>query len=213
MLYDDATDTEDMVYLVYGADRFAEFRRTGAGASTYKGVNGAAGIFEHVTGSPDLWIYHDPHGTRTYFFGGNTASNTADWQIWKIVDAAGNTAYVGDASSAATAVTAGYTAEGWIAKAYDGAGRRYCYTYSASPIGGSRRDLTFSDIWGAREAAGPPWESRNGLRAQRARRAPPATVHVKTVGNLNEHRGPQRHSLICVVVVRAATADRTRGNS
>src|SRR5690606_3611981 len=42
----------------------------------------------------------------------------------------GNTAYAGDATTASTAATNGYNADGTIATAYDSAGRRYCYTYS-----------------------------------------------------------------------------------
>ncbi|MFN7021239.1 MAG: RHS repeat-associated core domain-containing protein [Phycisphaerales bacterium] len=120
----------DLVYLVYGADRYVEFKRTDDNADTFRGVNGAAGIVEYESGSPDLYVYYDQNGNRTYFFGGNTSSNRADWQLWKLVDPAGNTAYVGHATTASTAVTSGYNTDGTIAKAFDSAGRRYCYTYS-----------------------------------------------------------------------------------
>jgi len=120
----------DLVYLVYGADRYVEFKRTADDADTFRGVNGAAGIVEYESGSPDLYVYYDQNGNRTYFFGGNTSSNRADWQLWKFVDPAGNTAYVGHATTASTAVTSGYNTDGTIAKAFDSSGRRYCYTYS-----------------------------------------------------------------------------------
>jgi hypothetical protein len=120
----------DLVYLVYGADRYVEFKRTDDNADTFRGVNGAAGIVEYESGSPDLYVYYDQNGNRTYFFGGNTSSNRADWQLWKFVDPAGNTAYVGHATTASTAVTSGYNTDGTIAKAFDSSGRRYCYTYS-----------------------------------------------------------------------------------
>jgi hypothetical protein len=35
----------DRVYLIYGADRFAEFKLVGGSSTTYRGVNGAAGVF------------------------------------------------------------------------------------------------------------------------------------------------------------------------
>lgn len=120
----------DLVYLVYGADRYVEFKRTADNADTFRGVNGAAGIFKYESGSPDLYVYTDQNGNRTYFFGGNTSSGRADWQLWKFVDPAGNTAYVGHATTASTAVTNGYNTDGTIAQAFDSEGRRYCYTYS-----------------------------------------------------------------------------------
>ncbi len=123
-------EAEDLVYLVYGADRYIEFKRTGDDVYTFRGVNGAAGIIEYESGSPDLWVWYDQRGQRTYFFGGNTSNGRADWQLWKFVDPAGNTAYVGDATTASTAVTSGYNTDGTISKAYDSSGRRYCYTYS-----------------------------------------------------------------------------------
>ncbi|HRQ73937.1 MAG TPA: RHS repeat-associated core domain-containing protein [Phycisphaerales bacterium] len=128
-------ELEDMIYLVYGADRFLEFRRVGTGEggttpseTTFRGVNGAAGAIEYVAGSPDLYVYHDQNGTEVAFFGGNTASGRADWQMWKITDAAGNTAYIGS-TTATTAVTNGYDASGRILLAFDTEGRRYTYTY------------------------------------------------------------------------------------
>jgi RHS repeat-associated protein len=123
----------DLVYLVYGADRYVEFKRTDDDADTFRGVNGAAGIVEYESGSPDLYVYYDQNGNRTYFFGGNTSSGRADWQLWKFVDPAGNTAYVGHATTASTAVTSGYNTDGTIAKAYDsisGGGRRFTYSYT-----------------------------------------------------------------------------------
>ena len=115
---------------MYGADRYVEFKRTADNADTFRGVNGAAGIFKYESGSPDLYVYYDQNGNRTYFFGGNTSSNRADWQLWKFVDPAGNTAYVGHATTASTAVTNGYNTDGTLAQAFDSEGRRYCYTYS-----------------------------------------------------------------------------------
>ncbi|MGD9691170.1 MAG: hypothetical protein AB7Q91_15570 [Phycisphaerales bacterium] len=137
--HDHATNSLDMVYLVYGADRYLEFQRKDGSATTFVGVNGSAGIISYVSGSPDVWEYFDARGTRTTFFGGNTASNAADWQFWKIEDPVGNVAYVGDATTASTAVSGGYDASGRILYAYDMADRRYTYTYSGSAIGAVKR--------------------------------------------------------------------------
>ena len=133
------TQAEDMVYLVFGADRYVEFKRTGSSDTTFRGVNGAAGVFQYVSGSPDTYVYSDQNGNRTYFFGSNTASHAADWQLWKFVDPAGNAAYVGDETTASTAVTNGYNADGTISKAYDSAGHRFCYTYTTTGTSGYTR--------------------------------------------------------------------------
>ncbi|MCC6285056.1 MAG: hypothetical protein IT439_07095 [Phycisphaerales bacterium] len=127
----------DLVYLVYGADRYVEFKRTAEDADTFRGVNGAAGVFKYVAGSPDTYVYHDQNSSRTYFFGGNAVEEAegdefdASWQLWKFVDAAENTAYVGHATTASTAITTGYNADGTIARAFDSSERRYCYAYDS----------------------------------------------------------------------------------
>ncbi|MFO0836553.1 MAG: RHS repeat-associated core domain-containing protein [Phycisphaerales bacterium] len=162
MVFDDgATDADDVIYIVYGADRYLEFKRNGGtGTNEFVGRNGTAGVVQYVSGSPDTYVYYDQHGTKTYFFGGNTASSRADWQIWKIVDAAGNTAYVGDATTASTAVTSGYDTSGRITTAYDshsGDGRRYTYTYSS--VGG----LTKLTQVKAETKASGTWSSPSGV--------------------------------------------------
>jgi RHS repeat-associated protein len=140
VFHDDATGPEeDLIYLVYGADRFAEFKRTGSGTSDFKGVNGAAGVFVHSTGSPDTFALTDQRGLVYTFFGFNTADADHKGQLWKIVDPAGNTAYVGSTSSASAAISAGYDADGRITLAYDSASRSYAYTYSSLTIGGVKR--------------------------------------------------------------------------
>jgi hypothetical protein len=104
LLFAGATADLDVVYLVYGADRYVEFQRTGVSSADFKAKNGAAGAFSIAEGSPDIWTYIDPIGTESKFFGGNTASNQANWQLWKITDQAGNVAYVGHATNAALAI-------------------------------------------------------------------------------------------------------------
>ena len=93
----------------------------------------------HSTGSPDTFKLTDSHGLEFTFFGFNTANAVHQGQLWKIVDPAGNTAYVGSTTSASAAISAGYDSDGRIALAYDSAGRSYAYTYSGSSIGGHKR--------------------------------------------------------------------------
>jgi RHS repeat-associated protein len=160
VVHDPAGDSDDAVYLVYGADRFAEFVKTGAGSTVYTGRNGAGGVFQYVSGSPDTWVYNDPSGVKLYFFGGNTSSGRADYQFWKVVDEAGNTAYVGDASTASTAATSGYNTDKTINVAYDGIsgdGRRYSYTYSS--IGGRNR---LTQVTAETKTSGA-WSSPSGV--------------------------------------------------
>lgn len=156
VFYDDADNTKDTVYIIYGADRFAEFVRVTSTATVFKGKNGAAGAVKYVSGSPDTYEYSDQHNNRVYFFGFNTSSNATDGQFWKMTDPAGNTAYVGDSSSASTAITNGYTS-GKISKAYDSADRRYSYTYSA--VGGVDRLTQVK----AETKSGGTWSSPTGV--------------------------------------------------
>jgi YD repeat-containing protein len=160
VLYTNSGDhTKDLVYLVFGADRFIEFQRTGASSNEYLGTNGAAGVVQYLANNggagsePDTWTYTDQNGVQTAFFGFDADAGTAAGQVWKITDPAGNVAYVGDPTTASTAISSGYSS-GRITVAYDGAGRRYCYTYTAS-IGGSVRlsqvlvETPISDGFGA----------------------------------------------------------------
>ncbi len=133
VFYTGGTADKDVVYIVYGADRYLEFQRTGVSSTVFQGKNGAAGVVSYSSGSPDTYSYTDQVGNVTVFFGGNTSSGRADWQLWKMTDPAGNVAFVGDASTASTAVTSGYNTDKTIATAYDsaaGGNRRYWYTYT-----------------------------------------------------------------------------------
>ncbi|HED64687.1 MAG TPA: hypothetical protein ENJ09_03925, partial [Planctomycetes bacterium] len=136
-LYTHPTDANrDVVYLYYGADRFAEYERvdvTPGPSDEFKGTNGAAGVFSYSAGSgsePDLYTLTDQNGDTITFFGFDANAGAAAGQIWKISDPAGNTAYVGDASTASTAIASGYDGNGHITTAYDSSGRRYTYTYT-----------------------------------------------------------------------------------
>ena len=150
VLYDDNDNTKDVLYLVYGADRYVEFNRTGSSATTYKSKNGAGGVFEFVDGNHaaipreyDEWRYHAPDGILATFFGFDTgtagASGAYDGQVWKVVNANGDTAYAGHSSSATSALSLGYNATGTLKLAYDSVGREFTYAYSSSTIGGKNR--------------------------------------------------------------------------
>jgi hypothetical protein len=56
LFYDDSDNAKDMVYLVYGADRFVEFVRKTSTSNQFKGRNGTAGVFDYQSGSPDLYV-------------------------------------------------------------------------------------------------------------------------------------------------------------
>ena len=135
-LFEHGSDaSKDVLYLVYGADRFAEYKRTGASSDLFKGVNGAAGVFEFQedtdAGDPDTYELTDQHGNSLVFLGFDADSSPAEGQIWKITDPKSNTAYVGSTSSASAALSAGYdSTTGFITKAYDATGRRFTYAYT-----------------------------------------------------------------------------------
>lgn len=149
MVYVNNGGADDRVYLVYGADRFLEFKRLDATSPVYRGVNGAAGavVAGEVSGH-DVLVYWDQRGTRSTFFDPRDATNVVTdgssndhdglGQLWTIVDAAGNAAFVGDASDPALAIEAGYDDGGRLLLAFDTAGRKYVYQYdTVAGTGGS----------------------------------------------------------------------------
>jgi len=141
-LHDDSDNTKDVVYLLYGADRYLEFQRTGSSSTIYKGKNGAAGIFLFTDGGggPDTWTYVDQHGNGTRFFGFDGDSAPVYGQFWSCDSTVDNTAvYVGHKSNASTAISTGFDANGRVTTLYDAADRRYSFTYSGSTIGGVKR--------------------------------------------------------------------------
>ncbi len=129
-------DTDDVLYLVYGADRFLEFNRSGT-SDEFFGVNGAAGVVEFTAGdddNPDTYTYYDQWGYQFVFFGfeGFDAGGTnPEGQIWKVVDPGTLVAYVGDPDTGDDAVTLGYD-DGRILYAFDSEDRRFSYTYDQS---------------------------------------------------------------------------------
>lgn len=136
LLHEHATDDDkDVVYMIYGADRFVEFERVDDDPTSdmFKATNGAAGVFlyeEGATDEPDTYTLTDQHGNEIVFFGFDADAGPADGQIWKITDPDSNTAYVGDATTGSTAISNGFNASGYITTAYDSSGRKYTYTYT-----------------------------------------------------------------------------------
>jgi RHS repeat-associated protein len=139
VLFSGASADKDVLYLIYGADRFVEFQRQNSTSNQFKGKNGAAGCFDYATGSPQVYTYTDQIGNQWAFFGFNTTSHICDGQFWKVTDPASNVTFVGDSTTASTAITNGYNGDGRITTAYDASDRRYSYTYSGSAIGGTKR--------------------------------------------------------------------------
>ncbi|MDP1793332.1 MAG: hypothetical protein Q8K63_04260, partial [Acidimicrobiales bacterium] len=142
VLHEDSEDGAlDVLYLVYGADRYVEYQRTSSTASTYRGTNGAAGVFEHVTNGtnePDTWELTDQVGNVVKFLGFTATSSPAEGQLWQMINPAGDTAYVGS-TDLSRVVADGFDSAGRIEVAYDPADRRFTYEYSPATIGGSLR--------------------------------------------------------------------------
>ena len=164
VLYEHPSDDDlDLVHIIYGADRYVAFKRvdieTGT-SDTFKATNGAAGIVYYVEGAtdePDTYTYTDQRGVDYVFFGFDADADPAEGSLWKIVDPAGNTAYIGDDTTGSTAISNGYDASGRVEYAYDDVDRRYTYTYSS--VGGGTR-LTKVE---AETKSGGTWASPTGL--------------------------------------------------
>lgn len=128
-------DAEDTLYLVYGADRFIEFKRTSASSSTYKATNGAAGAFVHYTNNSessiraDTWVYTDQWSYEFHFFGFDADASAAEGQLWKIVAPSGEVAFAGDTDLQNDPLTLGYDS-GKLATAYDSEDRRFTFSYT-----------------------------------------------------------------------------------
>lgn len=136
LLYEDPSDNDDdLLYVIYGADRFAEYARVDADpdSDVFKGTNGAAGlvVFSEGAGSePDTYVLYDQAGNAITFFGFDVNAAPAEGQFWKQEDPAGNVSFAGDETTGSTAITSGFTGSGEIAAVYDPADRRYSFTYT-----------------------------------------------------------------------------------
>jgi RHS repeat-associated protein len=154
-----ATADEDTLYLVYGADRYIEFQRTGTTSDYFKSKNGAAGIIKHdaYSGSetptpPGTYTYYDQAGNQIVFFDNDYTSGSTTYattgQIWKITDTNSKTAYVGDASTISAAIIGGFdSTTGGILTAYDSAERRFTYTYSSSHLASVVAETKAGGTW------------------------------------------------------------------
>jgi len=160
MLYDHPTDAaKDVLYLVYGADRYIEFKRVDADSTEFKSKNGAAGVIEFIeddpdgNGEPNLYKYTDQRGWQFYFFGFDNDSLTATGQFWKYVipkSGGDHVAYVGHETNAGAAAFVGYDIDGNILNAHDTSDRSYVYVYSGTP---SRLDSITAKDTSANEVA------------------------------------------------------------
>lgn len=139
----------DLIYLVLGADCFMEFRRVADGGNTFKAKNGAAGvavIVPDITNGDEVH-FTDQRGTKSVFFGFNTATGVAKGQLWTVTDAAGKVMTVNNPTKA-TAIS-DYTSNGGrVQDITDASGRVYTFTYTnpSTPIGGVTRLLQVTAV-------------------------------------------------------------------
>lgn len=125
--------------------------------AVYQPTEGAQGLLlvEHGAdadeddGTLPVVKYIDDEGTQVYFFHPTDADATdlgLGGRLWKIVDAGGNTAWIGHPTNAATAAEAGYETDfeelGHLAVkfAVDPGDRRYTYTYTGAGTYGTVLD-------------------------------------------------------------------------
>ncbi|MHC5024161.1 MAG: RHS repeat protein, partial [Planctomycetota bacterium] len=134
LLYDDDDDPNtyepgDVLYLLYGADRYIELRRDGS-RRQFIATNGAAGaavVTPADETTPELICITGQDGWTIWFLGFENAGAAAG-RLWRVVDPYEHAAYVGHSTDPAAALAAGYHPDGSIALAFDSAGRRYDYT-------------------------------------------------------------------------------------
>ncbi len=145
-------DAKDVIYLVYGADRYIEFRRASSTSTEYQSKNGAAGVFEFIEdvdgeNSADIYLYTDQRGWQFWFFGFDTHSFDGAGQLWKIVAPKPGTgdhvAWVNDKDDA-TIAAFDYDPNGIPDFVTDSAGRTYTYTSSGGRL--TRVDVTVSGV-------------------------------------------------------------------
>ena len=147
------------IYLVQSPTEFVEFQPVDPNQTTgtrvwYKAANGAAGLLSVETAAttqnpvpttPDVITIFDLGGRTARFFGfgdfavpslslSSTAKDRLKGQLWRIEDAAGKAAALGNATTAAGAIQTGVwlsgSLEGLPLSATDSAGRTFAYSYS-----------------------------------------------------------------------------------
>ena len=134
---DASKEADDLIYLVYGADRFIEFVRSGT-TDFFKATNGANAILEVIENGSEVDVIEitDARGLKLTFWELNDQSQSAgaaSGQLWKVDLNGMATAYVGHETNKMTALSSGYSS-GAITLAYDSAGREYTYTYSSGKL-------------------------------------------------------------------------------
>lgn len=152
LLWEHATDAaEDLIYMNLGADRFVEFKRTGASSDEFQGRQGTAGYvaFTAAAGSdPETYEYTDRNGTTWTFFGHDANASNGAGQLWKVEDAAGNVTYVHDETNAATAASSsGFDSSGGPKTVYDASGRRFTYTYTSGRLTEVKAETKTGGTW------------------------------------------------------------------
>jgi RHS repeat-associated protein len=125
----------------YGYEGLFSFFEVGINTNVFTSLDERhTGVVRLVTIGAPVWEFIAENGTRTYFFAEGSPTSVVG-MLWKIEDAAGNVAWIGHPTNAATASSsgaAGYS-KGLPLFAIDPAGRRYVYSYSSSPIGEMKR--------------------------------------------------------------------------
>lgn len=156
----------DVLYIVYGADRFIELKRkggSGGDANLFVSINGSGGgafLSEDPAGA-DLVTFIDQTGLQIDFYSPSDAQIPAKkrGQLWRMIrrglDPASTTddliAYVGHKTDKDQALAAYDNECGGILEAYDTAGRKYAYTYTPTVAG---KRLTKVEVF---KLAGTTW--------------------------------------------------------
>lgn len=130
------------------------FVQATGGSNIYKSTGDQSGavIYDSTAGT---YTYYDQHGMQMVFLDGSVSPSTSRYQLWKMVDPAGNTAYVGIDGTKGSCASDGYTADGFIQEVHDSSGKRYLYEYSEDPIGGIKRLLS---VTASVEVESEDWE-------------------------------------------------------
>ena len=137
--------SNDVMYLVLGADRVMEFRRLSTTSVYYAGVNGSQVVLEWVaditTGNPGTYKLYDLGGrVWTFFdFDAEAVSWGASGQLWRVQDqdGTGDIAYIGTANTLAAAQAAFVSSTPRINRFTDSSGRVFAYSYGT--YGGKTR--------------------------------------------------------------------------
>ncbi|HLP85567.1 MAG TPA: hypothetical protein VK157_14555, partial [Phycisphaerales bacterium] len=158
--------SNDMLYMVVGANRVMEFQRVGTSTTVFAGVNGTLATAKVTTdgsGNPGTIEIRDLSGFVWTFFDFDGDAQGAQGQLWKVTNADGNgtTAYVGTSSSMSDALAAFEQDSGVrtarVTTFIDSSDRRFAYTYTTA--GGAKRLTSVV----ASIKTGGTWASPTGL--------------------------------------------------